>query len=114
MKNVVGYLEHLKQDYKKWAKNLSDNSDQYGHNVIRERMTREFCDGLCVREGKKYIRVFTNNGGSVHSFIVKSDGKKFQAGDILKAASYAAPALNFARGNVLRSEWSKVTWTGAQ
>jgi len=44
----------------------------------------------------------------VHSFVEKSTG------DILKAASWAAPARNFTRGNVYitSSYENRVRWTG--
>lgn len=113
MKNVDQYLNHIKDDYTKWSGNLTGNSVQYGNDIIRNRMTQEFCEGVCVKEGSKYIKVCTGNGGTVHSFIVKKDSGKFKAGDILKAASYAAPATNFARGNVLKGDWKNVRWTGA-
>jgi hypothetical protein len=50
----------------------------------------------------------------VWGFIQKEDDKKFRAGDILKAASWAAPARNKARGNVLDEDFSWVRWTGPE
>lgn len=67
-------------------------------------------------EGSKFIKVLTTNYGitSVHSFIVKKNGiKTFKVGDILKAASYNAPAQNFVRGNILTKDYGKITWAGA-
>ena len=109
MQNVDLYLEHIRADYKNWKGGL----DTLGIDEVRSQMIQEFCDGVCVKEGSKYIKVCTNKGGTVHSFILKKDAGKFRAGDILKAASYAAPALNFARGNVLAGDWKNVRWTGA-
>ena len=108
MQNVDRYVEHIRADYKNWNDSCIRQNDE-----ILNKMIQEFCDGVCIKEGSKYIKVCTRNGGTVHSFIVKKDAGKFRAGDILKAASYAAPALNFARGNVLAGDWKNVRWTGA-
>jgi hypothetical protein len=74
-------------------------------------MIVEFNAKLRVDEGNKYIKIVSN--GSVHSFIVKEDGPKFKRGDILKAAGWAAPAKNFARGNLLIGDFKNISWTGA-
>lgn len=97
------YLEAIRNDYRKWA----DGS------AIRNQMIEEFCKALTVSEGKKYVKVIIGPQRSVHSFIVKEDGAKFKRGSILKAASWAAPAMNFARGNVIESNYPNVRWTGA-
>ena len=71
-------------------------------------------------KGSKFIKViigYSTDGvrdpsRSSHSFIVlKSD--KFQFGDILKSASWKAPAKNFARGNVLEKSYGSISWCGA-
>jgi hypothetical protein len=68
------------------------------------------------KRGQKFVKVINkSNGGhrSVHSFVCVKAHDQWQVGDILKAASWASPAKNFRRGNVLRQEWSAVHWTGA-
>lgn len=66
-----------------------------------------------VEEGRKYFKVIIHTTGeSVHSFVVKADTEKFRKGDILKAATWKAPATNFARGNVLDEDWPTVRWMG--
>lgn len=71
----------------------------------------EYYETIRYQEGSKYIKVI--QGSSVHSFIVKQNSGKFRRGDILKPASWKAPAMNFARGNVLDGTLDRVRWTGA-
>ncbi len=63
--------------------------------------------------GRKYLRIISdhNGGARVWGFVVKEDGPKFKKGDILKAASWKAPATNSARGNIFDEEY-EVKWTG--
>jgi hypothetical protein len=93
------YADHLKADYNKWNQDVSDAK----FDITFER-------------GRKFIKVVKTSWGSrsVHSFICIQPHGKFQFGDILKAAGWAAPAKNFARGNVLDpSSYSNHKWTGA-
>jgi len=106
MQNIDAYLEHIRKDYVRFMDAMAASAE------VRQRMIDEFNTKLAVSEGKKYIKVLSN--GAAHSFIVKADAGKFKAGDILKTASWAAPATNFARGNVLQGDWKRVHWTGAQ
>jgi hypothetical protein len=69
---------------------------------------------LSVEEGRKYLKIVkTDNQKTVWGFIQKDDDGKFRAGDILKAASWASPARNKARGNILDGGY-QIRWTGPE
>ncbi len=93
------YADHLTKDYfKRW----NDTEIEGKYSVTFER-------------GRKFMKVLMSSWGqaSVHSFICIQPHGKFQFGDILKAASWAAPAKNFARGNVLdTNSYTNHRWTG--
>ena len=71
----------------------------------------DFDKNIGIKEGKKYTKIVRD--GSVWGFIVKEDGPRFKKGDILKAASWSAPATNQARGNIFQTDY-KIDWTGPQ
>ena len=105
-------LEAMRNDYKRWSDMCSRN-DSASHSKIKDEMTEDFCNGLKVEENRRYWKITTGNGQSVSGFIVKAGDKKFREGDMLKAAGWAAPARNFARGNVLDGRGvNEVRWTG--
>jgi len=94
-------------DYKKWC-DQRDRSEFLNDEYFSERF-KEFDESLVVNtRGKKYVKLISDN--SVWGFVVKEDGDKFKKGDILKAASWNAPAKNKARGNIF--EEYDVNWTG--
>ena len=108
------YKKKIGDDYENWtlgSRNLlsADSIEKR----IKENSVIEFKNGIDHICGSKYIKVIRrDNQTSVHSFIVNIyDDDKFKYGDILKAASWNAPARNFARGNVF--EEYKIRWTGA-
>ena len=72
----------------------------------------EFAESIEFEEGRKYIKVTKKLGTQtmVWGFVMKEDDKKFLAGDILKAASWSAPARNKARGNIFTG--FDIRWTG--
>jgi len=84
-------------DYARFTKRFSDPETQVSN----------FADNITFQEGSKYIKVLTE--GSVWGFINKGN-KKFQVGDLLKAAGRNAPATNKARGNIFKTY--SVAWTG--
>ena len=106
--NVADGIENMlaaaKYDYSKF---MPPNDSE-----VSAKMNKDFADGFVIKEGVKYTRILTNNGGSCWGFVVNTDNdKKFKKGDILKPAGYAAPARNAARGNVLEGGFA-VNWTG--
>ena len=97
---IENYLNVIKADYARWR-------DIMGYN--NQAAIDQFNASVRVDEGKAYLKVIKD--GSVHSFIVKADSGKFKAGDVLKAASFKAPAKNFARGNIITGELSQISWS---
>ena len=100
-------LELLKQEIISDYEAFQNRGCRNVRTEIQARMLDDFINGLRVEEGRKYYKVIS--GSSVWGFIVKVAGK-FQVGDILKPAGWAAPATNAARGNVF--EEYTVQWTG--
>jgi len=91
------------EDYVGWTNNTGLTEER------AEERAEEFANKFKTTEGRKYIKVI--NEHSVSAFIVKEDDKKFRKGDILKPASWNAPARNAARGNVLEGNYP-INWTG--
>ena len=103
-------VEAIKTDYRGYMDTCAGGWSGKGEmNETQTKMVDEFENSFEVSEGAKYIKIKRKSGG-VWGFVVKQDDDKFCAGDILKPASYNAPARNAARGNVLTGY--TVTWTG--
>ena len=96
----------INADFCKFMGNLKEGN--YDRNKAR---IREFNSELQFKIGKKYIKFST--GRSVWGFIVLENDDKFMRGDILKPAGASTPARNFARGNILNGDFSRVQWMGA-
>lgn len=64
--------------------------------------------------GRKYVHIIStdDNQRSSHSWVMLEDDKKFKRGDILKSASWKAPARNFVRGSVLTGDFKTIRWCG--
>ena len=106
-KEIENLKELIVNDYQNWTSRsaYSDSSER-----DKERVA-EFASKIEVKEGQKYIKIISDR--SVWGFIVKTETDKlFQKGDILKPAGWAAPARNFARGNILDGGY-EIRWTGA-
>ena len=106
---MTALIENIKNDYLNWT--LSCTSAAGGLTEINNTMIAEFNKNLTYKTGSKYIKIY-KEGGSVWGFVVNTDkDKKFKKGDILKAAGYAAPARNAARGNIVDGGYT-IRWTG--
>lgn len=105
---ITTLIENIKNDYYNWTYNFAKGE----LSEINKEMIERFNDGLCYKEGNKYIKIMKENGGCVWGFVVNTDDdKKFKKGDILKAAGYNAPARNAPRGNILDGGYT-IRWTG--
>jgi len=94
-------------DYATWCDNRERS--EFNNDEYYEGRLKEYADSFTINtRGSKYVKLISGN--SVWGFVVKKDGDKFKRGDILKPASWAAPATNAARGNIF--EEYTVQWTG--
>jgi hypothetical protein len=104
-KAIETLIEMIKIDYENFC--TRDGQKELS-GYFKEQM-ENFYDNIQVNVGQKYIKIVKDN--SVWGFIVNTENdKKFQYGDILKAAGYNAPARNAARGNVFNGY--EIRWTG--
>ena len=105
---LAALLAKAKADYAAWWGAKANDAHV-------QKMIEEYNAGIRIEEGNTYYKVIIQSGSqnSVHSFVVKADTKKFRAGDVLKPASWKAPATNFARGNILEGNFDRIRWTGA-
>jgi hypothetical protein len=105
-KHVDAYIDHIMNDYQEWC----DRAEIKGTQRDETHWVAE--------EGRNYIKIIHCRGEegqkSVHSFIVKKATKKFVEGDVLMAASWKAPATNFARATVFdtNSFANRIRWAG--
>jgi len=105
-------IENIKEDYLNWTARCADAKGCVTLTETNEKMIAAFNEGISYKAGTKYIKITREHNG-VWGFVVNTDNdKKFKKGDILKAAGYAAPARNFARGNILEDGYIS-RWTGA-
>ena len=103
-KQIEKVLEVMRSDYRQWS-------------GYRDPQYVEYKDSLEVTEGSRYYKIISNRSGqrTVQGFVVKAGHKKFKEGDLLKAATWAAPATNFARGNIFDNDTltrDNIRWTG--
>ena len=110
-KQLKKYFDYIKTDYVEWMTGSRDMESDVQEKVVNE-MIENFKENVRFEPGRKYGRVVADNGA--HSFIsLCNDDKRFPYGTIMKAATWAAPAKNFGRGNIFEEDFSRVTWTGA-
>ena len=108
-------LEAMREDYKRWSDRCARHESSAHYSNIKNEMEEDYCNGLRVEENRRYWKITSGRQSqrSVSGFIVKAGDKKFREGDMLKPAGWAAPARNFARGNVLDGTGlGNARWTG--
>lgn len=105
---IDNLLDVISKDYYRFSAKSS-----YCESIEWAKEREEtFRTQLSVSSGRKYDKVIRkDNQTTVWGFIVKEDNAKFKKGDILMAASWAAPATNKARGNIF-DDHIDVQWTG--
>lgn len=105
---IKAVLMAMEKDYSEWS----------GKALQNPRMMWHPGKMYTIEPGRVYDKIVMSdvdgNHRSVAGFIVKKkEGvKKFKYGDMLKPASWKAPATNFARGNIFEPPYNCVSWTG--
>ena len=93
-------VENIHKDYAGWS------------NRVEYKKGIETVD-ITIKPGRKFIKILRDN--SVWGFVAKADGVNkgvpMIAGDVLKAASWSAPAKH-TRGNIFDGKQDYFRWTG--
>lgn len=105
-------METTKQFTKEEFQSRLEGYVEVVKNLVAENykdISYERSTSVEVEDGRRYAKVIVSGNG-VHTFIDKTNG------DILKAATYQAPAKNGVRGNIFSEDFgaSKVDWHGAR
>ena len=108
-------MSELSMALDEYADYLKAKYNARGYSRPDRQLTVEF------DMGSKFIKVIIGHTGdtqrSSHSFIVVGEYKGakniFKHGDILKSASWKAPAKNFSRGNIMENSYGSISWAGA-
>ena len=101
---LTEYMDAIQADYNRWKDDCPKYSQRFG---TTDRLI------ITTTRGSKFIKVIVDS--SVHSFVCRKAHDNWKVGDVLKAASWAQPAKNFVRGNILTQTYlNPVRWTGAQ
>ena len=101
---ITNMMQGAKDDYIKMSTSGGKELEGYSKEQVEK-----WDSNTRVSFGKKFIKIVHDTG--VFAFVMKEDSGRFKKGDILKAASWRAPALNSARGNVLTGNYP-IQWTG--
>jgi hypothetical protein len=103
---LTEYMDKIQASYNKYQ----GMTDQWLNSVNPYLETETKQLNITFVRGSKFFKCVVN--GSAHSFICRKAHDKWRVGDVLKAASWAAPAKNFVRGNVLTQDYDTLHWTG--
>lgn len=106
------YVTTAAEDYRSFAASTVKAYGEGLRGTVDEQVA-QFRTTLEFQVGKKWIKVIRKDGQTmVHGFVCIEPLKGFKVGDLAKAASFHQPAKNFARGNVLTGDFSRIRWTG--
>ena len=95
-------------DYQKLLDAIQADYDQHCNRIgLRDKNLN-----LRVFIGRKYAKICRNHGQLAWGFVQLQDCDKFKKGDLLKAATWHAPAKNQARGNIITGDLSQVMYSG--
>jgi len=111
---IEDVLNKMASDYATWAQRAQEIA-QYKHN--ENKVWAHWYDEYKVKStfkvGRNYVKLI-HDGSAIGFIVVSKKDKMFEYGDLLKSASWSAPARNYSRGNALTNMPKAIQWTGIQ
>ena len=100
---LTEYMNLIQADWYKWGSDPNNRNQDLPRDPLH----------ITIKRGSKFYKVVVGSG--VHSFVCRKAHDQWKVGDVLKAASWSAPAKNFIRGNVLTQQYvNPVRWVDAR